>query len=546
MSSGTPILIPDVFNAASYFIDRHLHEGRGEKIAIEAVTEKEDVRVSYRELGEKVNRFGNALRQLNVRIEERVLLLLLDGPEFAASFFGAIKIGAVPVPVNTLLKPADYRYILNNSRARLAVVSESLYPQLQAIPVEQLRYLQRIIVLGSKAPPGTLRFDDLMEPSSPALEAEPTSKDDAAFWLYSSGSTGFPKACVHLQHDMVVCAERYAKGILGMTENDRCFSAAKLFFAYGLGNALYFPLAVGGTSILWPGSPKPQHVFEIIGRHRPTLFFSVPSNFATLLAYERDQVAMATHGAPGAQNTPDQSALEFDLSSVRYGISAGESLPAALFHRFKQRFGVEILDAIGSTEVLHMFIANRPGGVRPGSSGQIIPGYEAKIVDENNQPTKLGQVGNLLVNSDSTCSHYWNQHEKSKDMIEGHWIRTGDKYYQDADGYFWYAGRSDDMLKCSGVWVSPIEIESVLIEHPAVMEAAVVGRTDKDQLPKPAAYVVLKKGTAATPELALELREFVVSRLPVFKRPRWVEFVDELPKTATGKLQRYKLREHEH
>ena len=231
------------------------------------------VRVSYRELGEKVNRFGNALRQLDVRIEERVLLLLLDGPEFAASFFGAIKIGAVPVPVNTLLKPADYRYILNNSRARVAVVSESLYPQLQAIPVEQLRYLQHIIVVGSTAPPGTLRFDDLMERSSPTLEAEPTSKDDAAFWLYSSGSTGFPKACVHLQHDMVVCAERYAKGILGMTENDRCFSAAKLFFAYGLGNALYFPLAVGGTSILWPGSPKPQHVFEIIRATSPHAVF---------------------------------------------------------------------------------------------------------------------------------------------------------------------------------------------------------------------------------------------------------------------------------
>ncbi len=466
-------------------------------------------------------------------------------PNSTASFFGAIKIGAVPVPVNTLLKPTDYQYILNNSRARVAVVSESLYPQLQAIPVEQLRYLQHIIVVGSAAPPGTLRFDDLMKRSSADLEAEPTSKDDAAFWLYSSGSTGFPKACVHLQHDMVVCAERYAKGILGMTENDRCFSAAKLFFAYGLGNALYFPLAVGGTSILWPGSPKPQHVFEIIQRHRPTLFFSVPSNYATLLAYERDQVEMAVQGRPAAQSTPEQSAPDFDLSSVRYGISAGESLPAALFHRFKQRFGVEILDAIGSTEVLHMFIANRPGAVRPGSSGQIIPGYEAKIVDENNQPAKIGDIGNLLVNSDSTCSHYWNQHEKSKDMIEGHWIRTGDKYYQDADGYFWYAGRSDDMLKCSGVWVSPIEIESVLVEHPAVLEAAVVGRADHDQLPKPAAYVVLKKGTAATPDLALELQEFVVSRLPIFKRPRWVEFVDELPKTATGKLQRYKLRGQE-
>src|SRR5216683_502308 len=390
MNWGAPILLPEQFNAATYFIDRHLQEGRGEKTAIEA----EGAGVSYHQLWEDVNRFGNGLRKLGVRIEERVFLLLLDGPEFAISFFGAIKIGAVPVPVNTLLQQ-----------------------------------------------------------NPPDLEAEPTSKDDAAFWLYSSGSTGFPKACVHLQHDMLVCAERYAKGILAMTESDRCFSAAKLFFAYGLGNALYFPLAVGGTSILWPGPPKPQHVFDIIERHRPTLFFSVPSNYAALLAYEPGSVHLGT-ATPGRPGTSD-----FDLSSIRYGVSAGEALPAALFHRFKERFGVEILDAIGSTEILHVFIANRPGAVRPGSSGQIIPGYEAKIVNENRQPVKPGDIGNLLVKSDSNCSHYWNQHEKSKSTIEGHWIRTGDQYYLDADGYFWYVGRSDDMLKCNGVWVSPIEIE---------------------------------------------------------------------------------------
>ena len=536
MIPGAPILLPDQFNAATYFIDRHIPEGRGEKIAIEAG----EARVSYRQLWERVNRFGNSLRQLGVRIEERVFLLLLDTPEFAVSFFGAIKIGAVPVPVNTLLKTSDYHYILNNSRARVAVVSEALYPQLQGW--KKLRYLQHVIVVGGAQPAttdkNTQSFAGLIEQNSPSLEAEPTSKDDAAFWLYSSGSTGFPKACVHLQHDMVVCAERYAMGILGMTESDRCFSVAKLFFAYGLGNAMYFPLAVGATSILWPGPPKPQHAFEIIERHRPSLFFSVPSNYAALLAHKRDHVGTAAPGRPGGPSAPD-----FDLSSVRYGISAGEALPAALFHRFKERFGVEILDAIGSTEVLHMFIANRPGAVRPGSSGQIIPGYEARVVDEDDEPAKPGEIGNLLINSDSTCSHYWNQHEKSKSTIEGHWIRTGDKYYQDADGYFWYAGRSDDMLKCSGVWVSPIEIEAVLIEHPAVQEAAVIGRKDEDELLKPAAYVLLKNGSTGTADLARELQEFVLSRLPVFKRPRWVEFVDELPKTATGKLQRYKLRE---
>jgi len=536
MIPGAPILLPDQFNAATYFIDRHIPEGRGEKIAIEAG----EARVSSRQLWERVNRFGNSLRQLGVRIEERVFLLLLDTPEFAVSFFGAIKIGAVPVPVNTLLKTSDYHYILNNSRARVAVVSEALYPQLQGW--KKLRYLQHVIVVGGAQPAttdkNTQSFAGLIEQNSPSLEAEPTSKDDAAFWLYSSGSTGFPKACVHLQHDMVVCAERYAMGILGMTESDRCFSVAKLFFAYGLGNAMYFPLAVGATSILWPGPPKPQHVFEIIERHRPSLFFSVPSNYAALLAHKRDHVGTAAPGRPGGPSAPD-----FDLSSVRYGISAGEALPAALFHRFKERFGVEILDAIGSTEVLHMFIANRPGAVRPGSSGQIIPGYEARVVDEDDEPAKPGEIGNLLIKSDSTCSHYWNQHEKSKSTIEGHWIRTGDKYYQDADGYFWYAGRSDDMLKCSGVWVSPIEIEAVLIEHPAVQEAAVIGRKDEDELLKPAAYVLLKNGSTGTADLARELQEFVLSRLPVFKRPRWVEFVDELPKTATGKLQRYKLRE---
>ena len=532
MIPGAPILLPDQFNAATYFVDRHIPEGRGEKIAIEAG----EARVSYRQLWEGVNRFGNALRQLGVRIEERVLLLLLDTPEFAFSFFGAIKIGAVPVPVNTLLKTSDYHYILNNSRARVAVVSEALYPQLQGW--EKLRYLQHVIVVGAAPDKNTQSFAGLIEQHSPQLEAEPTSKDDAAFWLYSSGSTGFPKACVHLQHDMVVCSERYARGILGMTESDRCFSVAKLFFAYGLGNALYFPLAVGATSILWPGPPRPQHVFEVIERHRPTLFFSVPSNYAALLAHRKDHVGTDAFVRPVEPSAPD-----FDLSSIRYGVSAGEALPAALFHRFKERFGVEILDAIGSTEVLHMFIANRPGAVRPGSSGQIIPGYDARIVDENDEPTKPGEIGNLLIHSDSTCSHYWNQHEKSKSTIEGHWIRTGDKYYQDADGYFWYAGRSDDMLKCSGVWVSPIEIEAVLIEHPAVQEAAVIGREDDDELLKPAAYVLLKNGTAGTADLARELQEFVLSRLPVFKRPRWVEFVDELPKTATGKLQRYKLRE---
>ena len=528
MKPGSPIgtgpssfVLPDTFNAAAYFIDRHIEESRSEKVAIECGQES----VTYGDLHAAVNRVGNALRNLEVRPEERVLLLLHDTPRFAMSFFGAIKIGAVAVPVNTLLKSADYEYLLNTSRARVAIVNDSLYPMLAAIPKNRLRYLKHIVVAG-QSPAETLCFDDLLSNSSAQLDAEPTSKDDAAFWLFSSGSTGLPKACVHLQHDMVVAADRYAKGILGMAEHDRCFSVAKLFFAYGLGNGLYFPLSVGAASILLSGKPYPQDVFATIEQHRPTLFFSVPSNYASLLSYSREQ------------------GNDFDLSSLRYGVSAGESLPASIFQRFRQRFGVEILDAIGSTEVLHMFIANRPGAARPGSSGQVIPGYAAKVVNENEEEVPTGEIGNLLVKADSTCSLYWNQHEKTKDTIAGHWIRTGDKYYKDEDGYFWYAGRSDDMLKCSGVWVSPVEIESVLIEHSSVQEVAVVGREDRDQLLKPVACVVLKAGQAPSPELARELQEFVVSRLPVYKRPRWVEFFDDLPKTATGKLQRYKLRQN--
>jgi benzoate-CoA ligase family protein len=514
-----PIVLPDEFNAAAYFIDRHMREGRSGKTAIECG----DRRVTYGQLFTFVNQFGNALKSLAVRVEERVLLLMLDTPEFAIGFFGAIKIGAVPVPVNTLLKPADYKYLLNNSRARVVVVSDLLLPLIQAIPRNDLPYLETIVVAGDDIPAGTLSFEDLIGKSSPELEPALTGKDDAAFWLYSSGSTGPPKACVHLQHDMVVSTERYAKAILQIAETDRFLSVAKLFFAYGLGNGLYFPLSVGGTSILLPGPPRPQSIFEAIERHRPTLFFSVPSNYVKLLAHPAQR--------------------EFDLSSVRHGISAGEALPASVFRRFKERFGVEILDAIGSTEALHMIISNAPGAVRPGSSGKIIPGFEAKLVDDDDEMVAQGEIGNLIVKADSTCAYYWNEHEKTKATIAGDWLRTGDKYYQDADGYFWYAGRSDDMLKVSGVWVSPIEIERVLGEHPAVLEVAVVFRPDADELPKPLACVVLRDGARGSPELAQELREFVLDHLPVYKRPHWVEFLPELPKTATGKVQRFKLRE---
>lgn len=519
MNWVAPITLPHEFNAAAYFVDRHVSEGRSEKIAIECG----DTRVTYGELAAQVNQLGNALKELGVRIEERVFLLLLDTPDFAISFFGTIKIGAVAVPANTLLKPTDYKFLLNNCRARVAIISGSLLPLIAEIPRKELLYLETVVVAGH-APGDSISFQSLLSPSSPELAPAATCKDDAAFWLYSSGSTGAPKACVHLQHDMVVSAERYAKAILKIHESDRFFSVAKLFFAYGLGNGLYFSLAVGATSILMPGPPRPQNVFEIIERHRPTLFFSVPSNYVKLLAY----------AAPEGR--------EPDLSSVRHAVSAGEALPASVFHRFKERFGVEILDAIGSTEALHMMISNAPGAVKPGSSGRIIPGFEAKIVDDNDRLVERGQVGNLLVKADSTCAYYWNDHEKTKATVNGDWLRTGDKYHQDEDGYFWYAGRSDDMMKVSGVWISPIEIERVLAEHPKVQEVAVVFRQDTDELPKPAACVVLRDGERGYPQLERELQAFVRARLPVYKRPHWVEFLPELPKTATGKVQRFKLR----
>jgi benzoate-CoA ligase family protein len=514
------IQLPTIFNVASHFVDRHIREGRDRKIAYECGEE----RVSYRQLFERVNQAGNALKKLGVRQEERIGLLMLDTPEFVYCFFGGIKIGAVPIPINTLLKPHEYEYMLNDSRARVLIVSEALLPQIQAIAKERLRYLRTIIVFG-KTPEGMESLQQLLHDSSPELEAEPTTKDDAAFWLYSSGSTGFPKGCVHLHHDMVVCAELYAKNILKITESDRFFSVAKMFFAYGMGNGLYFALSVGATSILWPGSPSPPNIFSVIEKHKPTLFFSVPSNYSTLLSYTRD-------------DGPD-----FDLSSVRYAVSAGEALPATIYHRFKERFKVEILDAIGSTEALHMFIANRPGAARPGSSGQIMPGYEARIVDENGHDVPDGEIGSLLIKGDSVCSCYWNQHEKTKETIQGHWIRTGDKYYRDPDGYYWYVGRNDDMMKVKGMWVSPIEIESVLLEHPMVQEAAVIANPDGNQLVKPAAYLVLKNSMNDTRQVMEEIRQHVLSRLAAYKCPQTFEVVNDLPKTATGKIQRYKLRE---
>ncbi len=520
--SAVDLGIPEVFNAATHFIDRHIQEGRGARVAIECG----DERVTFAELHERVNRFGSALRnRLDVRPEERVMLLMVDEPAFAYAFFGVLKIGAIAVPVNTLLKERDYRYLLDDSRAVVLVVSEALLPLVERIPRHELRRLRQIVVSGKTPHAEAVSVDQLLASGNGNLEPEPTSRNDAAFWMYSSGSTGASKGCVHLHHDMTVSAELVGKGVLGIRESDRTFSVAKLFFAYGLGNALFFPLAVGATTILWPGPPVAAKVYDVIERHRPTLFYSVPTGYGMLLAHTR-------------ATSPD-----FDLSSLRVAVSAGEALPPALFERFKQRFGLEIIDGIGSTEALHMFISNRPGAVRVGSSGQLVSGYEARILDHDRKPVAAGEIGNLWIAGDSVCACYWNQPEKTQDTIEGRWLRTGDKFTQDSDGYFWYAGRSDDMLKVGGQWVSPVEVENALLTHPDVQECGVIGREDHDSLVKPMAFVVLRPGVDGSPARGTELEQFVRTQLADYKRPRWVAFVPELPKTATGKIQRFKLRE---
>lgn len=510
--------LPERFNAAAALVDVHLAEGRADKAAIVC----EQMVMTYRQLAENVNRLGNVLCELGVRMEERVALLLPDSPSWAIVFFGAIKIGAVAVPMNTMLTAKDYQYLLNDSRARVLVVEAGLLEKIQEVR-GALKYLEHVLVVGPR-PDGCLSLEEAMAGASPHLEPADTSRDDMAFWLYSSGTTGFPKGAIHLHHDMLVAAELYARQTLGLRESDISFSVAKLFFAYGLGNGLYFPLQAGGTTILLPDRPTPERVFATIDRHQPTVFYSVPTSYAALL-----------HLAEKEQRT--------SLGRVRVCVSAGEPLPKHLYDKWLDRFGVEIVDGIGSTEILHIFISNRPGQVRPGSTGQLVPGYEAKILDDDGNPVPVRHVGTLWIKGDSIASGYWNKHEATKGTFCGAWINTHDKFLVDEDGYFWYAGRTDDMIKVSGQAVWPSEVESILQSHPAVLESGVVGVADPDGLIKPVAYVVLKDSVQPSAELARQLQDHVKRHTAPHKYPRAVLFVDVLPKTATGKIQRFKLRE---
>ena len=513
-----PSELPERLNAAEVFVGEPGDEGRAQKTAILCDGEA----VSYGQLHERVNRLGGALLELDVRPEERVAFLLPDSPAWAYAFFGAMKIGAVAVPLNTLLAPKDYEYLLNDCRARVLVVHESLLGQICPIR-DRLRYLKHVVVAGAKQR-SELCLRALMERASPALAPFDTSRDDTAFWLYSSGSTGVPKGAIHLHHDMIVQAKLYAEETLGLTSADVSFSVAKLFFAYGLGNGLYFPLGTGGTTILLPDRPVPEKVFEVIERYQPTVLYSVPTSYVGLLAEATKRGRTS-------------------LGRVRMCVSAGETLPRHVFLRWRERFDVEILDGIGSTEILHIFISNRPGAAKPGSTGRVVDGYQAKIVDDEGRPLPAGEVGTLMIRGESVAAGYWNKHEATKQTFCGEWINTHDKFMVDQDGYFWYAGRTDDMMKVSGQFVWPTEVEGILQGHPAVLESGVTGAADDAGLLKPVAYVVLADGREPTPALAHELQEFVKQNTARHKYPRAVIFVDSLPKTATGKIKRFELRE---
>ena len=506
------------YNATADLIERNLAPGRAERLAL---IEDGGRPFTYAQLSERINRAGNALARLGVQMEQRVLLVLQDTAEFPALFWGAIKIGAVPVPVNTLLTTSEYDFFLRDSRARVLVVSRALLDKVEPILPGQ-RFLQHTVVCGGGAE-GFPSLEAMLEDASHYLAAAPTTADDVAFWLYSSGSTGAPKGTMHLQQSLARTAELYARGVLGIRADDVVFSAAKLFFAYGLGNAMTFPFSVGATSVLLVERPTPDSVMRVLREHQPSIFYGVPTLFASLLA--------------DPQNGPHNGSPR-----LRVCVSAGEPLPRDIGERWKARFGVDILDGLGSTEMLHIFLSNRPGDVRYGSTGKPVPGYELAIVDENDQPVSDGELGELKVSGPSSAMGYWNNRARSVRTFRGAWTYTGDKYRRDEHGDYVYCGRGDDMMKVSGMWVSPAEVEAALVAHPSVLEAAVVGREDEHGLVKPKAFVVTRPAVQPSPSLVDELQRFVKDRLAPFKYPRWIEFLEALPKTATGKIQRFKLR----
>jgi benzoate-CoA ligase len=505
------------YNAAADLIERNLAAGRSGKPAFI----DDDGCYSYGEFAERVSRFANLMRQLGVHPEQRILLCLHDTIDFPTAFLGAIKAGIVPIAVNTQLSADEFAFILADSRACAVVVSSPVLPIMEAALTELPGSQPQIIVSGANAAQRAL--SGLLRSVAAASDTTPTHPDEPCFWLYSSGSTGRPKGTVHIHSSLVQTAELYAIPVLGIADTDIVFSAAKLFFAYGLGNALTFPLAVGATSILMAEWPNPAAVSRVLREHRPTIFHGVPTLYNAMLA---------------SPDLPQREEL-----ALRRCVSAGEPLPGEIGRRWSARIGVDILDGIGSTEMLHIFLSNWPGNVRYGTTGKPIPGYDLKIVDEAERLVQRGEIGDLLVNGPTSATFYWNNRDRCRATFVGPWTRTGDKYFEDEDGYYVYCGRSDDMMKVSGMYVSPAEVEATLIAHADVLEAAVVGVSDEDGLIKPKAYVVPRFGIVADETLARILDDHARSMLAPFKCPRWYAFLDELPKTATGKIQRFKLRE---
>ena len=504
-------------NAAIYFVDRHVDEGRADKPAFVEAGEGGRT-LTYGRLAGETSRFAGALSRHGVRREERIAMIVQDQIEFPVIFWGAIKAGAIPVPLNTLLSSAVYEAILTDSRASILAVSENLWDVVKPA-IEDNRYLRAVLVIGD-APDGTESYTAFVR-DAPLESPVEASGDELGFWLYSSGSTGTPKGVRHVHSSLKATADTFGAQVLGIRENDVVYSVAKMFFAYGLGNAMSFPMSVGATTILWAGRPTPDATFSIMREQKPTIFCGVPTLYAALVAAQQK-----------ASGAPEHN--------IRLCTSAGEALPREVGDRFQELWGAEIVDGVGSTEMLHIFLSNRPGDIVYGTSGRPVPGYEVRLVDEHDEDVGEGEVGELLVRGPSSADGYWNRRHKSMSTFAGHWTHTGDKYERTPDGRFVYCGRTDDMFKVSGIWVSPFEIEQTLIEHPSILEAAVIGRPDAKELIKPAAFVVLKDGAEAVD--VESLKDFVKEKIGMWKYPRWVEIVDDLPKTATGKIQRFKLR----